>query len=168
MKDYTLKAKQEIVAGVQEQFEKAQSLVFLDYRGMTVAEVTELRNKIRAAGASYKVIKNTVIKRAAEDLGVTGLEHMLEGPTAVAYSANDPVSAAKVVYDFTKNLGKTEIKGGVYEGKAIDSATVVNLAQTPSKEESIARIMGSLNSPVSSFVRALDAIRKQKEEQETT
>ncbi len=167
MKDYTLKAKQEIIANVQDQFKDAQSLIFLDYRGMTVAEVTALRNKIREAGASYKVIKNTVIKRAAENLGVTGLEAILEGPTAVAYSTNDPVSAAKIVYDFTKNLGKTEIKGGVYEGKAIDAKTVLNLAQTPSKEESIARIMGSLNSPVSSFVRALDAIRKQKEEQET-
>ena len=167
MKDYTLKAKQEIVSGVQEEFQNAQSMLFLDYRGLTVAEVTDLRNKIRDAGASYKVIKNTVIKRAAENLGIEGLDEILEGPTAVAYSDKDPVSAAKVVYDFTKNLGKTEIKGGVYEGKAIDKNTVINLAQTPSREESIARIMGSLNATVSNFVRALDEIRKQKEEQET-
>ena len=128
MKDYTLKAKQEVVAGVQQKFAEAQSLVFLDYRGMTVAEVTELRNKIREAGAEYKVIKNTVIKRAAENLGVTGLDAMLEGPTAVAYSAADPVTAAKIVVDYAEAIKKTEVKGGVYEGKAIDANVVKNLA----------------------------------------
>ena len=164
MKDYTLKAKQEVVAGVQAKFAEAQSLVFLDYRGMTVAEVTELRNKIREAGAEYKVIKNTVIKRAAENLGITGLDAMLEGPTAVAYCAADPVTAAKIVVDYVESIKKTEVKGGVYEGKAIDASVVKNLAATPSKEQSLARLMGSLNSPISSFVRALDEIRKQKEE----
>ena len=89
---------------------------------------------------------------------------MLEGPTAVAYSAADPVTAAKIVVDYAEAIKKTEVKGGVYEGKAIDANVVKNLASTPSKEQSLVRLMGSLNSPISSFVRALDAIRKQKEE----
>lgn len=105
-----------------------------------------------------------MIKRAAENLGITGLDAMLEGPTAVAYCAADPVTAAKIVVDYVESIKKTEVKGGVYEGKAIDASVVKNLAATPSKEQSLARLMGSLNSPISSFVRALDAIRKQKEE----
>ena len=169
MKESTLQAKQQIVAGVQEQFSGAHSLVFVNYRGLTVAEDTAFRAKIRESGAQYKVIKNTVIKRATETLGVTGLDEILEGPTAVAYSS-DPVTAAKVVDDFLSTIKRDDksklpsIKGGVYEGKAIDAEVVKKLAKTPSREQSIARIMGSLNSPISSFVRALNEIRKKKEE----
>lgn len=165
MKEYTLKAKEEVVASVQEKFSTAQSIVIVNYRGLTVAQVTDLRNQIRAAGAEYKVIKNTVIKRAAENLGVTGLDSMLEGPTAVAYSSADPVSAAKVINDFAKTAAdKLTIKGGIYEGKAITPEVVKSLAETPSKEASIAMLLFTLNSPIASFARAIDAIRKQKEE----
>lgn len=174
MKDYTLKAKQEVVAGIKEKLEQAQSVVFVDYRGLTVAEVTELRNKMRAAGVEYKVLKNTMVRRAAEDLGIEGLDSILEGPTAVAFGMQDPASPAKILMDFAKATKKTQIKGGVLDGRMIDVDGVKYLSELPSREELLAKMLGSLNAPMtglvmvlsgvtSKFVRTLEAIRVQKE-----
>lgn len=174
MKDYTLKAKQDIVSDIKAKFENAESVVFLDYRGLTVEEVTELRNQMRAVGVEYKVMKNTMIKRAVDELGITGIDHILEGPTAVAFGTKDPAAPAKVIVDFIKKYKKTEIKGGVLNNNAIDVNGVKYLADLPSKEELLAKMLGSLNAPItgfvmvlsgvtSKFVRTLDAIRQQKE-----
>ena len=177
LKDYTLKKKEAVVDSIKEKLEASQSVVLIDYRGLTVAEVTELRNQMREAGVEYQVLKNTMIKRAAEKAGIEGLDPILEGPTAVAFGINDPVAPAKILTKFAKDTKKITIKGGVLAGNAIDVAAVENLAKLPSKEELIAKMLGSLNAPItglvmvlsgvtSKFVRTLEAIRVQKEEQQ--
>ena len=177
LKDYTLKKKEAVVDSIKEKLEASQSVVLIDYRGLTVAEVTELRNQMREAGVEYQVLKNTMIKRAAEKAGIEGLDPILEGPTAVAFGINDPVAPAKILTKFAKDTKKITIKGGVLAGNAIDVAAVENLAKLPSKEELIAKMLGSLNAPItglvmvlsgvtSKFVRTLEAIRVQREEQQ--
>lgn len=158
MKEATLRAKEAEVAEIQEKIEKSQSVMFLDYRGLNVAEVTELRNKMRAAGVEYKVIKNTMIRRAAEKAGIEGLDNVLEGPTAVAFGYADPVAPAKILVDFIEDTKKTNLKGGVLAGKAMSEAEIKNLASLPSKEELIAKMLGSLNAPITGLVMALSGI----------
>ena len=160
MKDYTLKAKEAAVSEIQEKMQQAQSVVFVDYRGLTVEEVTNLRCKMRDAGVEYKVIKNTMIQRAADKEGIEGLNSILEGPTAVAFGMKDPVSPAKILVDFAKDTKKTEIKGGVLDGKTIDVDGVKYLASLPSKEELLAKMMGSLNPPVTGLVMALSGVMR--------
>lgn len=160
MKDYTLKAKEAAVSEIQEKMQQAQSVVFVDYRGLTVEEVTNLRCKMRDAGVEYKVIKNTMIQRAADKEGIEGLNSILEGPTAVAFGIKDPVSPAKILVDFAKDTKKTEIKGGVLDGKTIDVDGVKYLASLPSKEELLAKMMGSLNAPVTGLVMALSGVMR--------
>lgn len=164
MKESTLKAKEAVVSEIKEKFENAQSIMFLDYRGLTVEEVTDLRNKMRAAGVEYKVLKNTMIKRAADSLGIDGLDGVLEGPTAVAIGTDDPVAPAKILSDFVKAAKKTEIKGGIVFGKAATKEEIQYLATLPSKEQLIASLMSVINGVTSKFVRTLEAIRVQKEE----
>ena len=160
MKDYTLKAKEAAVSEIQEKMQQAQSVVFVDYRGLTVEEVTNLRCKMRDAGVEYKVIKNTMIQRAADKEGIEGLNSILEGTTAVAFGMKDPVSPAKILVDFAKDTKKTEIKGGVLDGKTIDVDGVKYLASLPSKEELLAKMMGSLNAPVTGLVMALSGVMR--------
>ena len=158
MKEFTLKAKEAEVAEIQEKIEKSQSIMFLDYRGLNVTEVTELRNKMREAGVEYKVIKNTMVRRAAEKAGIEGLDAILEGPTAVAFGYNDPVAPAKILVDFVAETKKTQIKGGVLAGKSMDVAEIKYLASLPSKEELLAKMLGSLNAPITGLVMALNGI----------
>ena len=176
MKEAKLQQKQEFVAEVAEKMEKSQSVILLDYRGLTVDEVDKLRNNFREAGVEYRVIKNNVLKRAAEKLGIEGCDDYFKGPTAAAFGYNDAVAPAKIVAQFIKETKKTEIKGGILEGKVLDAAGVDNLAKLPSKEELIAKMLGSLNAPITNFVGvlaaiprslvlALNAIREQKEAQ---
>ena len=165
MKDYTLKAKEAVVSSIQESFDGAQSIIFYDYRGLTVEEVTELRKQMREAGVEYKVLKNTMIRRALAALEIEGVDAILEGPTAVAVGKEDPVAPARVLNDFVKKVKKTEIKGGVVYGKAATLAEIEYLATLPSKEQLIASLMSVINGVTSKFVRTLEAIRVQKEEQ---
>ena len=158
MKEATLKAKEAEVAEIQEKLQKSQSVMFLDYRGLTVSEVTELRNKMRAAGVEYKVIKNTMMRRAAQEAGVEGLDEILEGPTAVAFGYEDPVAPAKILVDFIENAKKTQLKGGVLAGRAMSQAEIKDLASLPSKEQLLAKLLGSLNAPVTGLVMALSGI----------
>lgn len=158
MKEATLKAKEAEVSEIQEKLQKSQSVMFLDYRGLTVSEVTELRNKMRAAGVEYKVIKNTMMRRAAQEAGVEGLDEILEGPTAVAFGYEDPVAPAKILVDFIENAKKTQLKGGVLAGRAMSQAEIKDLASLPSKEQLLAKLMGSLNAPVTGLVMALSGI----------
>jgi len=166
--------KQQIVSEIKAKFENSSSVVLTDYRGLNVAQVTELRKKMREAGVEYRVLKNTMIRFAAHELGLEGLDPYLEGPTAVAFSA-DPVAPAKIIYDFAKDNKQLEIKVGVLDGKVIDVAQVKALAELPSREELLAKVLGGMQAPLyglasvlsgtlRSFVYALDAVRKQKEE----
>ncbi len=166
MNEITIKAKEAVVSDIKSKFENAQSIVFLDYRGLTVEEDTSLRNKMRAAGIEYKVLKNTMMKRATDSLGIEGLDEMYSGPTAAAISASDPVAPAKILGDFIKSSKKTAIKGGIVFGKAADAKQIEHLATLPGKEQLIASLMSVMNGVTSKFVRTLEAVRVQKEEQQ--
>ena len=115
--------KKLVVAEIKQKLENAQSVVLYDYRGLTVAEVTELRNQCRAQGVDYCVLKNTMINLAANELKIEGLDPYLKGPTAVAFGMNDAVAPAKVLTEFVKKVKKTEIKGGVVDGKRSEEHT---------------------------------------------
>ncbi len=157
-----LEIKKQVVCEIKEKLEKAQSVVFYDYRGLTVEQVTKLRNECRKAGVEYVVYKNNLIGLAAKELGIEGLDATLKGPTAVAFGMTDAVAPAKILSNFAKEVKKTEVKGGILSGNVIDVAGVESLASMPSREVLIARIMGSMMSSVSKFVYCLEAIRKKQ------
>ena len=157
-----IEVKKGVVADIKQKFEKAQSAVLVDYRGLNVAEDTELRNQLRKAGVEYAVLKNTMINLAIQDMGLDEMKAHLEGPTAVAFGYEDAVAPAKVLSEFIKKSKKMSIKCGVCDGAYIDEAGVQALANTPSREVLIAKIMGSMMSSVSKFVYALEAIRKKQ------
>ena len=155
-----IEMKKAVVAEIKEKLVNAKSVVLLDYRGLTVAEVTELRNQCRKAGVEYAVLKNTMVNLAAKEAGIEGLESFLKGPTAVAFGMEDAVAPAKVLTEFIKKTKKTEVKCGLLDGQILDAAGVEALAAIPSREVLIAKIMGSMMSAVSKFVYVVEAIRK--------
>ena len=157
-----LEIKKGVVADIKEKFEKAQSAVLVDYRGLSVAEVTDLRNQLRKAGVEYAVLKNTMINLAIKDMNLDDMKAHLEGPTAVAFGYEDAVAPAKILSEFAKKNKNVTIKCGVVDGGFIDESGVQALASTPSREVLIAKIMGSMMSSVSKFVYALEAIRKKQ------
>ena len=157
-----IEIKKGVVADIKEKFEKAQSAVLVDYRGLNVAEVTDLRNQLRKAGVEYAVLKNTMINLAIKDMNLDDMKPHLEGPTAVAFGYEDAVAPAKILAEFAKKNKKISVKCGVCDGAYIDEAGVQALANTPSREVLIAKIMGSMMSSVSKFVYALEAIRKKQ------
>lgn len=153
-----LEAKKAQVAEVIEVLKSAQTGVLVDYRGLTVEEDTDLRNKLRAAGVKYFVIKNTLLKRATEETGLEALEEALHGPTALAVSSEDAVAPAKVLADFAKSNDKLEIKSGFMDGAVMSLDEIKKLAATPNMETLIATMMGSLNAPISNLARLLSTI----------
>ena len=157
-----IEAKKGVVADIKQKFEKAQTAVLVDYRGLNVAEDTELRNQLRKAGVEYAVLKNTMINLAIQDMGLDDMKAHLEGPTAVAFGYEDAIAPAKILSEFIKKSKKMTIKCGVCDGAYLDEAGVQALANTPSREVLIAKIMGSMMSSVSKFVYALEAIRKKQ------
>lgn len=158
-----LESKKAVVAELTERLQNAQAGVIADYRGLTVAQDTELRNKLREAGVEYTIVKNTLTRFAANAVGLEGLDPVLHGPTALATSANDVVAPAKVLVEFAKNNEQLEIKAGFVDGKVIDVDEVKVYASIPSKEVLIAKMLGSLQAPIASLVRTLDAIAKKDE-----
>lgn len=153
-----LEQKKEAVAGLIEKLKTAQAGVLVDYRGLTVSEDTELRAKLREAGVEYKVVKNTLTRFAAKEVGFDELDEVLNGPTSLALGFDDPVAPAKIISDFAKQNENLEIKAGFLDGKVISLDEVKQLANTPSRDTLIAKIMGSLNAPVSNLVRTLQAL----------
>ena len=148
MSEAAISAKSEIVSQIKDKLSRAKSVVIVDYRGLTVSEVTELRNNMRAAGVEYKVLKNTMMSRACEELGITGVEEHLSGPSAFCFGYDDPVSAPKIMKEFAEKVNKTEIKGGIMDNAAIDNKVVEKLASTPSKEVLLTRLMWSITGSV--------------------
>ncbi len=165
--------KEATVSQVREKFEKSVSVILADYRGLNVQEVTELRKKLRDAGIEYKVIKNTLTSRAAKDAKIEGLDQFLSGPTALAFSYEDPVVPAKILSTFAKDHKKLELKGGILEGKVLEKDSVKALADLPSREALLGQIAGLFQSPMRGLVTVLsgplrnlayatEAVRKQK------
>jgi len=165
--------KEAILKELKEKFQEAKVAVFTDYRGLTVAEVTRLRQKLREAGCVFKVAKNTLTEKVVKELGYEGVESFLEGQTAIAFGIQDPVAPAKVLSDFIREARKMEIKGGLLEGRVITAEGVKGLASLPSREVLLARVLGGMQAPLygfvtvlqgtlRSFVYALEALRKQR------
>ncbi len=158
-----LENKKVIVAGIKEKFERSQTVVLVDFRGLTVEEDTNLRNEFRKAGVEYSVLKNNMIELAVKDTPyAAAMAEHLKGPTAVAFGYNDMIAPAKIAVDYGKKIKKLALKCGVCDGSYLDAAGVAALADLPSKEVLIARLMGSMMSAVSGFVRLIEAVRKQK------
>ena len=154
-----LEAKKAQVAETVEILKAAQTGVLVDYRGLNVEEDTELRRKLK-----YFVIKNTLLRLAAKEVGLDALDEALHGPTAIAVSSEDAVAPAKVIADFAKENDKLEIKTGFMDGAVISLDEVNKLAATPNMDTLIAKMMGSLNSPISSLARLLATIADGGEE----
>ena len=150
--------KQPIVAAIVEDVKDAQSIVLVDYRGITVEEDTELRKQLREAGIIYKVCKNTMMKRAFEGTDFAGLNPYLEGPSAIAIAKENATAPAKILCDFAKKAPKLEIKAGVCEGNVYDAAGVQELAKIPSREVLLGRLFGSMQSPIANFARVIKQI----------
>lgn len=153
-----LENKKAIVAQLTERFQNAQAGVLADYRGLTVAQDTELRSKLREAGVEYTVLKNNLVRFAAKNVGLDDLDPVLHGPTAIATSADDVVAPAKVLVEFAKENEALELKGGFVDGKVISVDEVKVYAAIPSKEVLISKMLGSLQSPISALARTLQAI----------
>lgn len=174
MGEKAIEVKKQIVLDVKDKMERSQGMIFYDYRGLNVEEVTELRNKFREAGVEYHVIKNSMLRRAVDMLEITGLDETLTGPTAVAFGYTDAVAPAKVLVEFVKKVKKTQIKSGLLGKKIVDQNGINSLAELPSKEQLLAQLAGTLQAPISGFARslsgiicklgyALNAVKEQKE-----
>ena len=155
MNQAIIEQKKKVVEEILEKIEKAQSMVLVDYRGLNVEEVSDLRNKYREAGVEYKVYKNNMMKLAFKEAGLEDFNEFLKGPSAVAFSMEDAVSAAKVTNEFAKANDKLEIKAGIVDGDIIDVEGVKALASIPSREVLIAKVLGGLNAPIAGFANVL-------------
>ncbi|WP_432643621.1 50S ribosomal protein L10 [Acidaminococcus sp.] len=164
------------VAELKDLLTASKGVVLVNYCGLTVAEDTELRAKMREAGVKYMVAKNTFIRIAAKEAGIEGLDSVLEHNTALAFSAEDPVAPAKILNDFSKDHKALELKAGVLDGKVIAVDEVKALAELPSREELLAKLVGSMQAPISglvnvlqgtirNFVYTLEAVRQKKEQE---
>ena len=165
--------KQSVVDELHAAWSESNSAVVAQYSGLNVAAMSDLRGRLHTAGVSLRIVKNTLARRAAKDTDLQVAEEFFTGPVAIAYGT-DPVGMAKAISDFAKENDALEIRGGVLEGKAIDAAGINVLANLPSRDELLAKMLGSMQSPISgfvrtlneipaSFVRTLAAIRDQKE-----
>ena len=158
-----LQLKESVVEEIKEKLAKAQSAVVIDYMGINVAEANAMRKKLREANVDYVVYKNTLFDIAIRDTEFAALASVLKGPSAFAFGYDDAVAPARVLNGVMKDLKKMAFKGGIVEGDFYDSEQMKDIAGLPSREELIAKFMGSIQSPVSKFVRTLQAVADAKE-----
>ncbi len=154
--------KQPIVDEISALLDGAATAVAVDYRGLTVAQDTELRKQLREAGVTYKVYKNTLIKRAAEGTAFAALDPHLEGPTAIAVSKDDATAPARILAEFAKKADKLEIKAGIVEDTYYDAKGMQVIATIPSREVLLGRLLGSMQSPITNFARVLNQIAEKQ------
>ncbi len=153
-----IEIKQPIVEEISAGIKDAQSVVLVDYRGLTVEEDTELRKQLRAAGVVYKVYKNTMMNFAFKGTDFEGLAPYLNGPSAMAYSTSDATAPARVIAEFAKKAKALEIKAGVVEGNVYDAKGMEAIASIPSRDVLISRLLGSMQSPMANFARVINQI----------
>lgn len=160
-----LKQKEALINEVKEKLQKSNSVVLVDYKGINVEDVTELRKRFRAAEVEYKVYKNTLFKRAASELGIESLHEYLHGTVAVAFGYKDAVAPAKTLNQFMKDKPKAPIsvKAGYIEGKLMDANDVKALGDLPSREALIAMLLGGLQGTIRNLAYALNTIKENKE-----
>ena len=158
-----LKQKEEAVKNLAEDLKTSNLILLVDYRGITVEDATKLRKEVRETNAEYRVIKNNIIKRALNANGESGLDELLEGPTALITSKEDYLAPAKAIYNFTKKNDFYKIKGGIIEGKVMTAEEIITLAKLPSRQELLAKLAGSLLGNITKLAIALDQVKAQKE-----
>lgn len=158
-----LKQKEEEVKALAEKLKNAKLVLLTDYRGITVEDVTSLRNTLRDTKSEYKVIKNNIVKRALDANGENELDSVLVGPTAVVIAEEDYVEPLKAIYKFSKDNDFYKIKGGIVEGKVMTTEELITLAKLPSRQELLAKLAGALLGNITKLAVALDAVREQKE-----
>ena len=161
-----LKQKEEEVKKLAEKMKQSSLILLADYRGINVADVTELRKKLREVNGNYSVIKNNITRRALGECGIEGLDEFLVGPTAVITTEESYLDSLKAVYEYAKNNDFYKIKAGVIDGKVVSSDELIALAKLPSREVLIAQLAGALLGNISKLAVALDQVAKQKESAE--
>ncbi|MGG3433979.1 50S ribosomal protein L10 [Heyndrickxia coagulans] len=160
-----IEKKKQLVDEITDKFKSSTAVVVVDYRGLNVAEVTELRKQLREAGVEFKVYKNTMTRRAVEAAGMDGLNSALTGPNAIAFSTEDVVAPARILNDFAKDHEALEIKAGVIEGNVATVDEIKALATLPSREGLLSMLLSVLQAPIRNFALAAKAVADQKEEQ---
>jgi large subunit ribosomal protein L10 len=160
-----LETKKQLVSDIAGQLRDSKSTIIVDYRGLTVAAVTELRKQLRDAGIEFKVYKNSMTRRAADETGLSELNEHLVGPTAIAFSNDDVVAPAKILNNFAKEHEALEIKVGVIEGRIATLEEVKALADLPSREGLLSMVLSVLQAPIRNFALVTKAVAEQKEEQ---
>lgn len=160
-----IETKQQVVTEIADKLRESKSTIVVDYRGLTVSEVTELRKNLREAGVEFKVYKNSLTRRAAETAEIAELNQFLTGPNAIAFSNEDVVAPAKVLNDFAKDHEALEIKAGVIEGKLVTLDEVKAIATLPSREGLLSMLLSVLQAPIRNLALATKAVADQKEEQ---
>lgn len=153
-----IEMKKPVVEEISANIKDAQSVVLVDYRGLTVEQDTRLRKELREAGVTYKVYKNTMMNFAFKGTEFESLAPYLEGPSAVAISTTDATAPARILQKFAKTADKLEIKGGVVEGLVYDAAGMAKIASIPSREELLSKLLGSLQSPITNFARVMNQL----------
>ncbi|WP_027718936.1 50S ribosomal protein L10 [Desulfovirgula thermocuniculi] len=169
----TREEKKAILEELKAKLSTCKAAVLTDYRGLNVASITKVRRRLREAGGEFKVVKNTLTRIAAREIGLEGLDPYLAGPTAIAFGFADPVAPAKAIAELAREFKQLEVKGGILEGRVIDAREVRRLAELPSREVLLGRVLGGMQAPLYGFAGALqgllrslvyvlEAIRKQK------
>ncbi|MGS0765769.1 50S ribosomal protein L10 [Syntrophomonas curvata] len=169
-----LEQKEQIVKDIEKKLQDATLVVFTDYRGLNVEEMTSLREKLRVPGVEYKVLKNTMVEFALKNTGHEDIIPHTFGPNAVLFSNEDPVGPVKSIYEFIKQYKKLEVKAGILEGQAIAPEKIKSLADLPPREVLLAQVVGTMQAPITSlayvlnanlsgFARVIDQIREQKQ-----
>ncbi|PLX78893.1 MAG: 50S ribosomal protein L10 [Desulfuromonas sp.] len=151
-------SKEQMVAEFAEKLASAKAAFIADYRGLTVDQVNDLRGKLREAGVDYRVVKNTLLKLAIKGTDAECLEEFLQGPTAIAIALDDPVAPAKALSEYVKGNDKFQLKGGMLEGKTLALDDIKALADLPSREVLLAKMLGSMSAPATNFVGVLAAV----------
>lgn len=161
MNQAVLESKKNVVTEISDKFKKSSSTVVAEYRGLSVAEVTELRRALRAEGVDMKVYKNTLAARAAEDAGFADLKDALTGPNAIAFG-QDETAASRVMAQFAKKHKALILKGGIVEGKVVDTNTLNELSSLPNREGMLSMLLSVLQAPVAQFARAVNAVAESR------
>lgn len=156
-------AKKAEVKALAEKMKESKLVLFTDYRGINVTDVTDLRTKVRNTNGDYKVIKNNITRRALEECKYEGLEEALIGPTAVIMTSEDYLETTKAIYEFSKNNENYKIKGGIIEGKVMTAEEIISIAKLPSREALLSMLAGALLGNITKLAVALGEVQKQKE-----
>lgn len=156
--------KEAVVHEVADKFRESKATILTDYRGLNVSEATELRKNLREAGVEYRVIKNTMTRRATEATELTALDEHLVGPTAIAFSKDDAVAPAKIIAEFAKKHEHLIIKGGVVEGQIVSLERINELAALPSRDGLLSMLLSVLQAPMRNMAYAVKAVAEQKED----